>query len=135
MSSNRAGGIVSSTTTRRGETTQTLSATSEPVVPLSAASLSALGRTIDTTSSATPATSPSSTPATSTRAAVVRGTDACLNVREAPKTGARRLGCLAEGTAVKVVGGPSTGDGFTWYQIERAGSLEKGGWVVGQYLE
>ena len=138
MSSNRAGGIVSSTTARRGETTQTLSATEEPVVPLSAASLSSLGRTIEPSSSATPATSPPASPASATsatRAATVRGTDACLNVREAPKTSAKRLGCLAEGTTVKVVGGPSTGEGFTWYQIERAGSLEKGGWVVGKYLE
>jgi hypothetical protein len=136
MSSNRAGSVLSTTTTRRGETTQTLSATSEPVV-LSAASLSALGRTIEptTSSTATSATSTSTTGSTSARAAVVRGTDSCLNVRSAPKTAGTLVGCLAEGTAVKVVEGPTAGNGFDWYKIEKAGSLKSGGWVVGKYLE
>jgi hypothetical protein len=66
---------------------------------------------------------------------VVTGTDACLNVRESPKAGAPRLGCLPDGTAVTIADGPTTGDGFAWYRIERAGSLEKGGWVVGQHLD
>ncbi|MDP8924690.1 MAG: SH3 domain-containing protein [Chloroflexota bacterium] len=67
--------------------------------------------------------------------AVVAGTDACLNVRESPKTGATLHGCLPEGTTVKIVEGPTAADGFDWYRIERAGSLEKGGWVVGRYLD
>jgi hypothetical protein len=67
--------------------------------------------------------------------AVVVGTDACLNVRESPSTTAARLGCLPEGAPVKIVDGPTTGDGFAWYQIEPTGSLERPGWVVGQYLD
>lgn len=196
MSTNRPGGIVSSTTTRRGETTQTMAATAEPAVPLSAASLSAMGRTIEPLATSATAPTPAST-STSSRAAVVNGTDsclkvrerpaadaavvkclpegaevvltstassatpdwrqveggwvaskyvkrtsavvtgtdACLNVREAPKTGASLLGCLPEGTAVKIVDGPTTGEGHSWYQIERAGSLNKGGWAVGRYLD
>ena len=67
--------------------------------------------------------------------AVVAGTDACLNVRGEPSIRAPLLGCLAEGTAVTIVDGPSTGDGFDWYRIERTQSLEKGGWVVGRYLD
>ena len=194
VSSNRAGSVVASTTTRREATTQRLS-DSEPVVSLSAASLSSLGRTIEP--SVSTATATTSTSPTSTRAAVVHGTesclkvrekpsadapvvrclpegaavslspaasaaesdwrqvdggwvaskylkrtralvagtDACLNVREGAKTTATLLGCLPEGTAVTIVEGPATADGFAWYKIEPAGSLKKGGWVVGQYLD
>jgi hypothetical protein len=67
--------------------------------------------------------------------AVVTGTGACLNVREAPKTGAPKIGCLPDGTAVTITGGPTTADGFAWYRIAPTGSLEKGGWVVGQHLD
>jgi hypothetical protein len=67
--------------------------------------------------------------------AVVTGTDACLNVRETPKASAAKLGCLPEGTAVTIAEGPSPADGFTWYRIEPAGSVEKSGWLVGQYLD
>ncbi len=67
--------------------------------------------------------------------AVVTGTDACLNVREAAKASAAKLGCLPDGTAVTVVEGPSTADGSTWYRIEPAGPVKKGGWVVGQHLD
>lgn len=69
-----------------------------------------------------------------TRAAVVRGTESCLNVRKEPSTRASLLGCLPEGTAVAIAEGPKSGDGFAWYRIERAQSLEAGGWVVGEYL-
>jgi hypothetical protein len=67
--------------------------------------------------------------------AVVVGTNACLNVREEPKAGAAKLGCLADGTAVTIAEGPSSADGQTWYRIEPAGSVEKSGWVVGQHLD
>jgi hypothetical protein len=67
--------------------------------------------------------------------AVVAGTSACLNVRESPRSSAAKLGCLPDGTAVAVAEGPSAGDGFSWYRIEPAGSLTKGGWVVGQHLD
>ncbi len=67
--------------------------------------------------------------------AVVKGTDACLNVRESPSTGAPILGCLPEGTSVAIAEGPTTADAFSWYRIERAVSLQRGGWVVGKYLD
>ena len=67
--------------------------------------------------------------------AVVVGTNACLNVREAPKTGAAKLGCLPDGTSVTIAEGPSSADGVTWYRIEPAGSVEKSGWVAGQHLD
>jgi hypothetical protein len=67
--------------------------------------------------------------------AVVAGTNACLNVRETPKASAEKLGCLPDGTAVTIAEGPSTDGGFAWYRIEPAGSVEKSGWVIGQYLD
>jgi hypothetical protein len=67
--------------------------------------------------------------------AVVSGTNACLNVRETPKSSATKLGCLPDGTAVTIAEGPSTGDGHAWYRIEPAGSVEKSGWVVGEHLD
>ena len=138
MSSNRPGSVVSTTTARRGETTQALSTRSEEPVVMSAASLSALGRTIEPASTETNATSSSPTPTSesgTTRAAVVRGTDACLNVRASATTSGKLVGCLAEDTSVKIVDGPVKADGFDWYKIERAGSLKSGGWAVGKYLK
>ena len=67
--------------------------------------------------------------------AVISGTEGCLNVRERPTTGAAAVGCLAEGTSVTLAEGPVAGDAFDWYRIERAQPLEKGGWIVGQYLD
>ena len=67
--------------------------------------------------------------------AIVVGTDACLNVRETASSGAAKLGCLPDGTAVTIAEGPSTADGQTWYRIEPAGSVEKSGWVVGKHLD
>jgi hypothetical protein len=67
--------------------------------------------------------------------AVVMGTGACLNVREAPKATAAKLGCLPDGTTVAIAEGPTTADGFAWYRIEPTGSMGKSGWVVGQHLD
>lgn len=67
--------------------------------------------------------------------AVVMGTSACLNVREAPKASAPKLGCLPDGTAVTIAEGPTTADGHAWYKIEPTGSVAKGGWVVGEHLD
>ena len=67
--------------------------------------------------------------------AVVTGTEGCLNVREGPSTGASLLGCLPEGTPVTIVDGPAAGEGFAWYRIEPTQTLDKGGWVAGQYLD
>ena len=66
--------------------------------------------------------------------AIVSGTEACLNVRASPSTSSAIVGCLPEGAAVTISGGPTKGEDFDWYQIESAKPLDKGGWVVGQYL-
>ena len=44
-----------------------------------------------------------------------------LSVREAPGTGATRLGSLALGTPAFVVAGPSSADGYQWYQLSGLG--------------
>jgi hypothetical protein len=67
--------------------------------------------------------------------AVVKGTDTCLNVRESPSAGAAILGCLPEGSAVAIAEGPTAADALTWYRIERAQPLQRGGWVVAKYLD
>jgi len=67
--------------------------------------------------------------------AVIVGTDACLNVRESAKASSAKLGCLPDGTSVKIVDGPVEADGFAWYRIDPAGSVEKSGWVVGKHLD
>ena len=67
--------------------------------------------------------------------AVVGGTGDCLNVREGATASAKKLGCLPDGTAVTIAEGPKTADGMAWYRIEASGSVDKGGWVVGKYLD
>jgi len=53
---------------------------------------------------------------------VVSGSNACLNVREAPKTSSAKLGRLPDGTAVTIAEVPTAADGPTWYRIEPTGS-------------
>jgi hypothetical protein len=68
--------------------------------------------------------------------AVVAGTGDCLNVREAPKAGAKLLGCLKDGTGVTIVEGPTMAGGFAWYKVEGSESLGgKSGWAAGKYLD
>jgi hypothetical protein len=67
--------------------------------------------------------------------AVVMGTSGCLNVRETPSATAAKLGCLPDGTAVTIVEGPTSADGFSWYRVEPTGSLPMSGWVVAQHLD
>jgi hypothetical protein len=67
--------------------------------------------------------------------AVVNGTGDCLNVRDAAKSTAAKLGCLPDGTAVTISDGPTTVGSVTWYRIEPAGSVDKSGWVSGKYLD
>ncbi len=186
-SSNRAGGgIVASTTTRSGETTQRLSAQSDTptLVAASIAPGTVLQSATSTPDSANRTATvqgtesclkvrkqPSATAAVVTclkegsevsvkplasgadvnwrqvdggwasseylkrSRAVVSGADTCLNVRESAAKAAKLVGCLPEGTAVTISEGPKTADGFAWYKIEKAGALDKGGWVVGKYLD
>jgi hypothetical protein len=67
--------------------------------------------------------------------AVIAGTAGCLNVRERPTLSAPTLGCLPEGSAVRLSDGPMVSDGRDWYQIEPTAPLTKSGWVAGQYLD
>jgi integrase-like protein/SH3 domain-containing protein len=52
---------------------------------------------------------------------VVSGTNACLNVREAPKASSAKLGRLPDETAVTIAEVPTAADGPTWYRIEQIG--------------
>ncbi|MBI3964874.1 MAG: peptidoglycan DD-metalloendopeptidase family protein [Chloroflexi bacterium] len=61
--------------------------------------------------------------------AVVKGTGDCLNVRDLPTVDGRVVKCLPDGTKVTIVGGPTKGDGFNWYQIEGLG------WGVAAFIE
>ncbi|HEX2172499.1 MAG TPA: SH3 domain-containing protein, partial [Dehalococcoidia bacterium] len=61
--------------------------------------------------------------------ALVQGADPCVNVRREPTTTAEVLGCIADGTRVKVVEGPLEADGFRWLR------LAEGGWSVGDFLQ
>lgn len=62
------------------------------------------------------------------RARVNAGAGDCLNARAAPGIMAPRAGCLAHGTAVRIVAGPLEADGVTWWQVEG------GAWLAGEYL-
>ncbi|MEO5939693.1 MAG: glycosyl hydrolase family 18 protein, partial [Candidatus Limnocylindrales bacterium] len=60
-----------------------------------------------------------------------------LSIRSAPDTSAAKVGTFNSGTIVAVVGGPRTGDGYTWYQIRGpllewgpVSALSGSGWVV-----
>ncbi len=62
----------------------------------------------------------------------VVGTDSCLNVRQAPDTGAQILDCLADGVLVQVTGG-FYGSGPEWLEIATPAGIQ--GWASTQYLE
>ena len=67
--------------------------------------------------------------------AVVAGTGDCLNVHESPKAGAKLVTCLRDGTAITILEGPTTADGFAWYRVARPESPDQAGWAVGKYLD
>lgn len=57
---------------------------------------------------------------------------AALNMRSGPSTGNGIIATLPTGTTGKVLDGPRTGSGYTWYQIQTSyGS----GWVVRNWIE
>jgi hypothetical protein len=60
-----------------------------------------------------------------------------LRMRSAPSTDASIMTTLAAGDALQVIGGPATGDGYTWYQVAGpvrqwapVDSMQVGGWVA-----
>jgi hypothetical protein len=59
--------------------------------------------------------------------ATVHVTGGCANVRNAAGLTARVVGCISNGTAVQIDGGPAFADGRLWWH-------EKGGWVAHDFL-
>jgi uncharacterized protein YgiM (DUF1202 family) len=71
-------------------------------------------------------------PATAGAGARVATGGDCLNLREGPSLGGRRITCLPNGTRVTVSSEPVAADGYLWVRIESAlGS----GWVASTYLQ
>jgi hypothetical protein len=68
------------------------------------------------------------------RTAYVRQGGQPLNLRERPSVAldSQVQASLEPGTAVEVIGGPVTADGYEWWQV-RAGGVE--GWCAGEFLE
>lgn len=59
-------------------------------------------------------------------------TVAALNVRSVPSLSGSIVTVLTKDTVVRVVGGPTTADGYLWFQIERAGVTI--GWSVAGFI-
>ncbi|MGE3271043.1 MAG: SH3 domain-containing protein [Chloroflexota bacterium] len=75
-----------------------------------------------------PSPSPSPSPLPGIAGYVIVATDGRgANLREGPSTSAKVITTLAEGTAVEVLGEPTTVEGRAWRQIRGAG---REGWVV-----
>jgi uncharacterized protein YgiM (DUF1202 family) len=55
-----------------------------------------------------------------------------VNIRSGPGTGNPVIDQLSTGATAQVIGGPSAGNGYTWYQIQYQTSLT--GWIAGMYL-
>lgn len=61
--------------------------------------------------------------------AVVTGTGSPgLKVRSGPGLGYSQVGTIYDGTVVRLTGGPTNADGYTWWQHDR------GGWSAGNWL-
>ena len=61
-------------------------------------------------------------------------TTADLSVRDGPGTSHTRLDVAPEGTTGRVVGGPETADGYTWWEIEYEDGVQNG-WSAENWLE
>ncbi|MCO5220559.1 MAG: SH3 domain-containing protein [Thermomicrobiales bacterium] len=55
-----------------------------------------------------------------------------VNIRSGPGTTYGVTDQLSTGATAQVIGGPSAGNGYTWYQIQYQTSLT--GWIAGMYL-
>jgi hypothetical protein len=58
-----------------------------------------------------------------------------LNVRQSATTKARVLGVLRNNVTVKIVAGPQTADGITWWQITGWDAKNTPGWASAKYLK
>ena len=64
-------------------------------------------------------------------AGVVSGVGTCLNMRSSPSTGAPVVTCMQDGTPVLVLGGPESGDGILWWNIQTGNNV---GWSSDEFL-
>jgi uncharacterized protein YgiM (DUF1202 family) len=55
-----------------------------------------------------------------------------VNIRSGPGTTYSVTGQLSTGATAQVIGGPTSGNGYTWYKIQYQGSVT--GWIAGIYL-
>lgn len=65
--------------------------------------------------------------------AIVRADGDCLRLRVIPGIAGAKITCMPEGSAVTVIGGPVSLDGFTWVQVRTSAGLE--GWSANEFLE
>lgn len=95
----------------------------------------------NTPGAASPTTAASPTSGTSPAApgelavgstAMVTGTGECLNIREAPGTESTAVGCLPDGTQLRIIGGPTDAGNFTWWQVDSEGAS---GWAAEDFLQ
>jgi uncharacterized protein YgiM (DUF1202 family)/predicted secreted protein len=86
--------------------------------------------------STTPTRTPTRTPTAATIGGLTVGGTAQVatrvNFRSAPSTSGTLIATLDVGTVVSIVGGPTTADGFVWYQVQVIGRGT--GWLVGGAL-
>lgn len=64
---------------------------------------------------------------------VVRVTDGPLNYRSSASTGGTIIGTLPTGTTGMVLNGPTSSNGYNWYQLQVTGMAN--GWVAADFLE
>ena len=63
---------------------------------------------------------------------VVNGNGSCTNLRAAPLVDPNNVvGCLNDGTQVTVLGGPASGSGYTWWNVQ---TPKGNGWMADQFL-
>jgi hypothetical protein len=85
----------------------------------------------------TPVTPPSNQtpPATGTfqpgDVVVVSGSGECLNVRPEPGLANEPVACLPDGTEFKILSGPQSNEGLTWWKVQTA---QGDGWAAEDYL-
>jgi uncharacterized protein YgiM (DUF1202 family) len=63
----------------------------------------------------------------------VKVIDGNLNMRSSASTSGTVLRVLPDGTQLSVIGGPSTGGGYTWWNV--SSTTYGSGWVVSQYIQ
>ena len=56
-----------------------------------------------------------------------------LTVRREPGTGSESVKLIVDGTVLKVVSGPVSADGYTWWELQDAEAVI--GWAAGEWLK